>query len=437
MPSAANISITAFEHQFVPYASIQHWQESHALALESLQVSRKGGSSWFTLERKGIRFTEFVGIVQLPGIAIEILPKADDPNRTGKISTPEQAVMQDRWRNVLLGMLQKVLNLPLTVPSTANLATAQHRMLDVFLAAFMQEAEQVFRSGLVKHYRSAEGNRPALKGQLLFSQHLNQNLLHKERFFTRHQVYDREHPLNCLLRMALQWTADLAHGAALAARARTLLLLWPELPEVPVPVDRPILNKKTQHYGPALDLALLVLRAHSPSLQRGRNQALALLFDMNSLFEAYVEILLRRAAKLASCIVHPQKEKRFWASIKARPDIVVSILPTPEDPTPTRTCIVDMKWKVPKGGKPTAEDIRQVYAYCHLWGAKHGLLLYPWVSEHQQARHSTYAVSLLTEVSTVITGRTMFAPVLLPSNALNSNLGRNTLKALREFKDSA
>ena len=433
MPPAAPVYIAAFEHQFILYSTIENWLDSHAQALEQLQASQKGGTSWFTLERKGIRFTEYVGVVQLPGITVEILPKADDPYRTGNTGGAEQKTLHDRWRKALLGMLQQVLDLPLTVPNAANLAAAPHKMLDVFLAAFVQQAETVFRTGLVKHYHAAEGNRPALKGQLLFSQHLNQNLLHKERFFTRHQVYDRAHPLNCLLRMALQVAADLAYSSALAARARTLLLHWPELPVVAVPEERPMLNRKTERYGPALDLALLVLRAHSPSLQRGKNQALALLFDMNSLFEEYVEILLRRAAKQANAVVHPQKERRFWASINARPDIVVAILPTIEDPQPARTCIVDMKWKVPKGGKPTPDDIRQVYAYCHLWGARHGLLLYPWVSETQQPRRSAFAPSQLAEASTVITGQTMFARVLLPNHGLNTNLGRETLHALRSL----
>lgn len=433
MPAAAQVSIIAFEHQFVLYSSIENWQDKHAHALEQLQTGQKGGAGWFTLERKGIRFTEHVGVIQLPGIMMEILPKADAFNRVVASSGHEKKVVHDRWRSALLGMLRQVLNLPLTVPSDASLATSPHKMLDVFLAAFVQHADAVFRAGLVKHYHTAEGNRPALKGQLLFGQHLSQNLLHKERFFTRHQVYDRVHPLNCLLRMALQVAADLAYSADVSAHARTLLLHWPELPRVKVPQERPALNRKTAHYGPALDLALLLLRAQSPSLRQGQTQALALLFNMNSLFEEYVEISLRRAATQEGAVVHPQKEKRFWASINARPDLVVAIHPTLEDPRPARTCIVDMKWKVPIGGKPTSDDIRQIYAYCHLWGARHGLLLYPWVSETQQPRRSAFAPSQLLAVDTVITGQTMFARVLLPNHTLNTNLGRETLQALRSL----
>jgi 5-methylcytosine-specific restriction enzyme subunit McrC len=203
------------------------------------------------------------------------------------------------------------------------------------------------------------------------------------------------------------------------------------VPEVAIPEERPLLNRKTQHYGPALDLALLILRAHTPSLQRGKNQALALLFDMNSLFEEYVESLLRRAATAAGCIIHAQEEKTFWTTIRARPDIVVTLQPTAQDPTPARNCILDVKWKVPKSGKPTADDMRQVYAYCHLWGAAHGLLLYPRVSEEQQPRRGIYAPSGFAEAGTKITGQTLFAPILLSNKALNPRMGPEVLSVLR------
>lgn len=433
MPANPPVFIVAYEYQFVPYATIAHWQESYAQVLEELQARQPGGSSWFTLERKGIRLAEYVGVVQVQGLTLEILPKADDPDRTGNVAVNEQQLQQDRWRKILLGMLRQVMDLPLAVPSSANLATATHKMLDVFLAAYVEQSETVFRMGLVKHYHAAEGNRSALKGQLLFSQHLTQNLLHRERFFTRHQVYDRAHPLNCLLRMALQIAADLAHSALLAARARTLLLHWPELPVVPVPAERPVLGRKTEYYSAALDLALLVLRAHSPNLQRGANQALALLFDMNSLFEEYVEKVLRRAARQNDCLVHAQQEKPFWSTIKARPDVAVTIMPTANDTRPARICILDMKWKVPKRGKPSPEDMRQIYTYCHLWGARHGLLVYPWVGVVQHSRHSSYASSKWSVDGVVISGHTHYVEVLLPSGILNSNLGEQTLKMLRNL----
>lgn len=433
MPALAAAYVVAYEYQFVPYATIAHWRESHALALEQLQARQAGGSAWFTLERGGIRLADYVGVVQVSGFTLEILPKTDDARRTGQETAGEQEGQQDRWRRVLLGMLHHVLNLPLTVPGPAALATAPHRMLDVFLAAFVAQAEAVFRTGLVKHYHPAEGNQTALRGQLLFGQHLNHNLLHKERFFTRHQVYDRAHPFNCWLRMALQVAADQAHGASLAAHARTLLLHWPELPTVRFPEAPPALTRKTAHYGPALQLALLVLRALSPALQRGQRQALALLFNMSSLFEEYVEKLLRRAAAQSSCLVQAQPEKLFWSKIRVRPDVVVTVLPTLEDPQSARVCVLDMKWKVPKAGKPSPEDMRQVYAYCHLWGARHGVLVYPWSGPLQQPRRGTYAASKWAVAGATITGHTLYAQIFSLNGSLNTNFGRQLLQEVRNL----
>jgi 5-methylcytosine-specific restriction enzyme subunit McrC len=126
--------------------------------------------------------------------------------------------------------------LPVAVPNAAQLANTSHAMLDLFIAAFAQAAESLLQQGLVERYRTTEGNRTALKGQLLFAQQLRVNLVHGERFYTRSQVYDVFHPLNSSLRIALAVATDVAHGAALAARARTLLLQWSELPVVAVPI---------------------------------------------------------------------------------------------------------------------------------------------------------------------------------------------------------
>jgi 5-methylcytosine-specific restriction endonuclease McrBC regulatory subunit McrC len=92
---------------------------------------------------------------------------------------------------------------------------------------------------------------------------------------------------NALLRQALQVAAEVSQPAQLAARARSILGQWPEMPSVPVPVEKPVLVHITARYGPALELPLLLLWHHSPAPQAGRTAAVALLFDMNRLFEAY------------------------------------------------------------------------------------------------------------------------------------------------------
>ncbi|TVT37866.1 hypothetical protein FNT36_22160 [Hymenobacter setariae] len=394
--------IVAYEHQRVRVTSDQQRR--------LLQLQEQHRASWFTAGYQSLQLSSYVGVIQLPGLTLEILPKADDPGRTANMTL--------RWRQVLLQMLQSVYELPVAVPNAAQLADAPHAMLDLFIAAFVKAADKLLQQGLVKRYRTNESNRTALKGQLLFAQQLRVNLVHGERFFTRSQVYDVFHPLNSLLRMALVVAADVAHGAALAARARTLLLHWPELPTVSIPESMPVLGRKTVPYRPALELALLLLRQHSPALRGGSTEAVALLFDMNRLFEGYVTKQLRKAAG-TKATVKAQNQQHFWGAVKVRPDIVVTV--------GERSYVLDTKWKIPKNNRPAAADLQQLYAYCHLWKAQQGLLVYPNADGKKAHQGQDYQASQLMP-SLPIHGTVYFAGILSDSQGINKEFGQQLLK---------
>jgi 5-methylcytosine-specific restriction enzyme subunit McrC len=127
-------------------------------------------------------------------------------------------------------------------------------------------------------------------------------------------------------------------------------------------------------------LARLIILNYQPDVRAGREDVLAILFDMNELFETYVFRQVRRAA--AKCgrddiTVSGQRSKRFWRSPHSsrgiRPDIVV----TWGDGGPACSAILDTKWKTPKARHPDDVDLKQMYAYNLQFGAQRSYLLYP------------------------------------------------------------
>jgi 5-methylcytosine-specific restriction enzyme subunit McrC len=296
-------------------------------------------------------------------------------------------------------------------------------LLEVYIRLFVEQADTLLRQGLVKYYRATEGNERALKGRLLFAQQLTHNLVHQERFYTRHQVYDQEHELNSLLAMGLRLASQVTQAASLAARIRALLLHWPEVGDVPVPKIRPQLTRKTERYGSALDLALLLLRHLSPDLSKGTTKVAALLFDMNRLFEVYVARQLSKAAADEGAEVHIQNREIFWNETTIRPDLVV------EFQNPTRRIILDTKWKLPGQGNPSAADLQQIYAYCHIWKAAHGLLLYPNPDNSLLSSFADYTPSGWIP-TTPIRAHLHFLEVITNEGLLNKGLGKALLKHL-------
>lgn len=386
----------------------------HLRALADLNQRHQG--KYFTLGARRLTCTGWVGVVEVPGLTLEILPKTE--------ALPDGA---ERWRRVLLEILRATGQLPTSI-SVAALATRPLRLLDVYVRLLLRECEGLLHAGLVKQYRLTEGNRPALKGQLRFAEHLRYNLVHQERFYVRHQTYDPNTPLNALLRMALQLVTEVVTNAALRSRAATLLLAWPATSVVPVPATFPRLGRRTLRYRPALELALLLLRRLHPDVRAGRTEAVALLFEMHRLFETYVARQLQRAARhWSGVVVKTQDSADFWGNVTIRPDIVVSR--DSQDSRDKQVVVLDTKWKVPKNDRPSADDLQQLYAYCHLWHAPEGWLVYP-ATRLQKDTMKDFTASDFVTGGQRLQGRLFFAPVLTEDGSLNPNFGSELLHAV-------
>lgn len=159
----------------------------------------------------------------------------------------------------------------------------------------------------------------------------------------------------------------------LVSRINILLLHFPELPNQKVTestFDKLALNRKTIGYRKAIDIARLILMHYHPDLSKGKDDVLALMFDMNALWEQFVLVSLRKNKHFK---VSSQSSKGFWKSEAGRvrsirPDIVIS--------TEKGNFVLDTKWKL-TSGQPAMVDIRQMYAYHHYFEAVKVALLYP------------------------------------------------------------
>ncbi|HOP45311.1 MAG TPA: restriction endonuclease, partial [Flavobacteriales bacterium] len=180
--------ITLFEHERLRIGE-RGFGQKHFERL--VRWNEANGDKFFTIGHKAIKCTQYVGVVQVGDLAVQVLPKAD---RTGDA---------DKWRQALLTMLRTVHRLPLTSTNETHLHRRHSSILDFFYDLYVQDVHGLVRRGLVKKYRRRSGNLTALKGRIDWPNHLRDNLLHKERFHVQHQAYDRDHLLHALLKQAL------------------------------------------------------------------------------------------------------------------------------------------------------------------------------------------------------------------------------------------
>ena len=253
----------------------------------------------------------------------------------------------------------------------ANLNKQSIHLLDIYFDWFLNELQLLIRQGLIKKYYKEKGNIRVLKGKLEFADQINKNLIHKERFYTSHQVYEKDHLVHQILGQALSIVEQMSNGNYLYSKCKKISLDFPDVQKIKatsVTFDSIPNVRKLVPYQTALQIARLIILNYAPNISSGNENLLALLFDMNSLWEEYILMRLKNAAH-NEFEIHGQKSKIFWNRNTIRPDIVIR--------KGDETFIVDTKWKNINGNIPSTDDLRQMYVYNEYWKSHKAVLLYP------------------------------------------------------------
>jgi len=350
-----------------------------------VRYNDRHGCLFFSVGYNRLHFGSYVGVIQVGDLAIEILPKTDREANGDRL----------KWRNALLDMLRQSGLLTIEAAPEADLHLRKSPLVDVYLHSFLTEVEQLAHAGLVKRYRMTEGNLYKLKGRIQFAQQLRRNLLHRERMFTAHQVYDRDNTFNQILKYALEIVERLAVRSSLISRAAASVLWFEDVADARITAEtfeRLTYGRNTERYRRAIQLARLIILNYSPDLRGGQEHVVAILFDMNKLFERFIFMQLRRAEPHYpdyGLSIAGQVSKRFWSFKTIRPDIVAAF----NHSTGTDRVILDTKWKIPKDGQPADDDLKQMYAYNVHLGGQRSVLVYPMAGAHQIGMDQHYAQS--------------------------------------------
>jgi 5-methylcytosine-specific restriction enzyme subunit McrC len=347
-----------------------------------VQYNERRGNRYFAVGHNRIYFKQYVGVIQVGNLTIEILPKAD--------AKPETPTEKEKWQGALIEMLRRSGFIRVESLTDARLRLLRSdSLLDLYFESFLAEVDRLAHHGFVRKYRRVCGNLSSLKGRIIFPRHLARNLVHREHFFTAHEHYDRNNIFNQIIRRALDVLTRVSTNPHLTAAARGLEIHLEDVDQVPVSertFTRLSFSRNTEHYRTAIQLARLIILNYSPDICGGREDVLAILFDMNRLFERFIYAELKRAEsahKDAKITFRSQVPRRFWFSENMqkfiRPDIIAQIGSPPD----CEAVIMDTKWKIPSDGRPSDSDLHQMHAYNVQFGAQRSVLLYPRVSANR------------------------------------------------------
>jgi len=365
--SRSNV-IQKFEYESL-YIGENRFERTHFDQL--VAFNDKHNQLFFSVGNKKITFFSYVGVIQVGGLTIEILPKGD--NRSVKESH------KNKWRSALINLLKECNKIKLRGSNTADLNIQRSSLLELYILHFINELEEILHRGLIRKYERNEGQKKSLKGTIHFPKHISKNYIHKEQFYTRHQVYDYNHQLNRILKTALWVLKKLNISSLLLGRINNLELKMESIDRVRSSTELAkaiTYTRRTLHYKEAIELALLIIKEYSPILKGGNKQVIAFLFNMNELFEEFIYRRLRREESNFSEIelsVQPQQTRLFWADRAIRPDILISF----KEGDKSRNIVLDTKWKLLEKAQPSINDLRQMFVYNLYFSTDRSVLLYP------------------------------------------------------------
>jgi len=310
----------------------------------------------------------YVGLIVLnDGTIIEILPKIANADESDT-------------KRILLNMLRTLVELPFKTLSTANLDMAKLPLLEVFISMFIKEVDSLVKKGLKSEYLTYQANETALKGKLLFNNHLKYNFVHKERFFVEYHPYNINRAENKLIKTTLQYLYRLCRNAQNKKALVNLLNLFDDI-DISKNIDVDFSNcsntRDMRIYEQTLKWARIFLKGNSFTNLQGTHLATALLFPMEKLFESYVAEKLSNALNCTKFTVSAQDNSYylFNKAFSLRPDIVI------QDKESSKTIVMDTKWK--KISKSlfnngiSQSDMYQMYAYGKKYNTQKTVLLYP------------------------------------------------------------
>lgn len=324
-----------------------------------------------------LTFKNYVGLIQMKNnCQIQVLPKIEFLNGE-----------QDETKKVFMRMLRSMKDFPSKVFSNANLKMERMNLYEIFINMYLQEVRQLVKRGIKSSYVGVEDNLNFYKGKLLVNEHIKRNMVHQERFYVRYDEYQVNRPENRLIKSTLLKLQNIKSNVENSKAIRQLLTSFEMLPpsiNFDKDFSQVVIDRNTKDYEMLMQWSKVFLKNKSFTTFSGTENARALLFPMEKVFEAYVAQNMKKVFSKYHWNVSTQDKGHYlfnklngenYRKFAIRPDFVV----TRDD---NSVVILDTKWKKlindrRKNYGISQADMYQMYIYSKKYGTSETWLLYP------------------------------------------------------------
>ncbi|MCW1359982.1 restriction endonuclease [Campylobacter jejuni] len=399
-----NNIFSIIEHQAFCEEDLKEiFKEKAGKFYEELENFAKNNENFLGFKNKNtLKAKNYVGVIQTKSGVLEILPKctdlegykeeknssnisqeklikAYDLSQINKTNQDDDFYEKDFKFNpkiLLINMLKTLKNSPFKKSQISSLQSSRTPLLEVFIMMFLDEFDSVHKKGLMRSYVNSEENRAFLKGKLLFNEHIKSNLIHKERFFTSFDEFVLDIAPNRLIKSTLNFLKS--KTTTNKFRIIKAMQILDEV-EFSKNYEKDFSFKISRHfdyYENILSWCKIFLQNQSFAPYKGKNEAFALLFPMEKLFENYVAYMFKlanpsenvKAQSSGKYLISKNNEKCFML----KPDLYIE-----------NEMILDTKWKIPDDNEDekkhgiSQSDLYQMFAYACNFKINDIKLIYP------------------------------------------------------------
>ena len=320
----------------------------------------------------GLRAQQVVGILTVPEITVEILPKVD-----GEDGAVRAALVQ------MLAVARGIRPAP---GDLAAMDTQRHDLLELLIRLFADRLLAAVRRGLPQRYIPHAEDLGVLRGALNVKRQFTSLATRPDLVACQFDEMSEDTPLNRVFKAAVTRLANLTCTWENHRRLMELLARLDNVATSASPLREPVaLDRTNTAFHDIHPLAVLFLRGDWQQTATGRGSGFSLLFPMNDLFEEFVGRSLQKA--LGADRVRLQDQRRALNSprYRLRPDMVVDVHGDP--------VVLDTKWKR-LGDAPSKADVHQMLVYGQAYGAERVILVYPWhEAVGEQGTHRRWTVT--------------------------------------------
>jgi len=334
-------------------------------ALEIMGLSSRKGIG------KIITAKNYVGVIAMTdGTSIEILPKV----YSSDTYTYEKA------KKLLIDMLKTLKDTTYKSFQTNNVSAEKMNIFEIFIRMYIDEIFFIVKRGLKCNYETMQSNENVYKGKMLFSKQIKHNFIHKEKSYVEYDVFNVNRAENKLIKATLQYLYKTSSSIKNKNDIKTLLHSFTEVEaslNYQSDFSKVVSDRNMKDYTFAMLWSKVFLSGKSFTSFSGSEIAVALLFPMETLFESYIAVQLKRLLNNSDYTVSAQDKTHHLfenpTKFLMKPDIVIK--------NDSNVFVMDTKWKLLSEAKAnygiSQADMYQMYAYQKKYNAQNVTLLYP------------------------------------------------------------